>query len=859
MKWRRPDSLKLYSWLLRLSPARFREEYQTPMVRQFRDEYRETVTARGRFGFWIRVVLDLAGSLPVEIARELRQDLLQSVRVYRRRSFTTALAVVALALAIGVSTGVFSVLNSLLGRALPFAEPERLVELLSSPFGPGRGRAAFLEWQGQSTYLESAAGFSVSEMNLIRDRDALRVKVAETSANFFQLLGARPAAGRTFSGDEDRRGRAGVAVISHALWQQQFGGDPRTPGATIHLNGQPLVIAGVAPARFDYPGDVSIWLPSVFDPGMVPKHGAFVFRTIGRLKPGIPMQQALDRFEAEVRGLAPERLAAHDDNRARMVSLRNQLAGPVRQAGWVLAGMILLVLLTACANVAQLLLSRATERRQEMAIRAALGASRARLAQQLITEATVLTATAAALGLLVAHWTVSIASSIAPSPLAAQQYTLLDWRVPGFAMLLALMMGVAFGVLPLLLAGRLHESGQMVRTQPGVPDPAARRFRLYLIASQAGLAMTLLACSLTMGRTFQRLLDVDLGFRPANVVTLTVSLNGTRYQENGTRWQYYSAALERLGGVPGVETAGAVSYLPLVNSVLTAGTFELDSGQTVPTVVTNATMPGYFGAMGATFLQGRDFTATERQQAERAVIVNEAFARAAGLEGPILGRGLKAPWSQTPFVIVGVVSTARFAGPAFPGIPQVFWPVEEDPPPALTFAGRVRGRADAVLPAFRDALRSVDPGVPVYDAKTLEQRLADVLARPKFYTTAILFLTALAVLLASAGVYGAAHFSVANQEREIGIRMALGASAGRIRGMILRENLGPMVIGLAGGTGGAIAAGQYLGHLVVNAAPPGLGTCAAAAALLALMGFGAVWTATARVLSIDPADAVRAE
>ena len=854
-----PNPAKVYTWLLRLYPARFREEYEVPMERQFRDEYRETVSAHDRLRFWVRAVWDLARSLPVEIFRELKQDLKHGVRVYRRRSFSAALAVAALALAIGASTGVFSALNALLIRTLPFSEPDQLVELRSSPFGAGRGRAAFLEWQGQSTYLQSAAAFSVFEMNLMRERDALRVKVAETSANFFQLLGARPAAGRTFSADEDRHGRTGVAVISHALWQQQFGGDPRVPGATIHVDGKPLVIVGVAPARFDYPGDISIWLPSIFDFEMVPKQGAFLFRTIGRLKPEISIGQGREMFEAEVRRTAPESLAANDDNRARMVSLRNQLAGPVRQATWVLAGMILLVLLTACANVAQLLLSRATERRQEMAIRAALGASRARMAQQLITEATVLTVAGAGIGFLVAHWTVSLASSVSPAQLATQQYTVLDWRVLGFATLLALGMGVVFGVLPSWFIGRLQPSCQMMRTQPGARDPGTRRTRSYLIALQAGLTITLLACSMAMGRSFLRLLDVDLGFRPTNVATLTVSLQGTNHRGNQMRWQYYTEALDRLRSVPGVEAAGAVGYLPLVNSVLMANAFQLDSGQTVRTVVTNAATPGYFRAIGATFLGGRDFSASERLRSERAVIVNEAFAQAAGPGIPILGRGLKAPWSKMPYVIVGVVSTMRLAGPAFPGAPQIYWPVEEEPGPALTFVARVSGGVEAALPACRDAIRGVDSQVPVYDVKTLDQRLSDVLSRPKFYTTATLFLTALAVLLAAVGVYGSAAYSVANRKHEMGIRMALGASSVRIRSMMLHENLGPMAAGVAAGIAGTIASGQYLGHLLVNASQPGLWTCAAAAAVLMFIGFSAVWTATSRVLAIDPADAVRAE
>jgi predicted permease len=521
--------------------------------------------------------------------------------------------------------------------------------------------------------------------------------------------------------------------------------------------------------------------------------------------------------------------------------------------------MILLVLLAACVNVAQLLLSRTTERRQELAVRAALGASRARLLQQLITEATVLTTAGAGLGLLVAHWTVSIASSVAPAQLATQAYTVLDWRVLGFAAMLALVMGIVFGVMPAWLVGRLQPSGLMMRTQPGTHDAGTRRLRAGLVALQAGLTITLLASSIAMGRTFLKLLDADLGFRPANVATLTVSLQGTKYSSSLAQWQYFSEALDRLRAVRGVEAAGAVSYLPLANNVFMAFAFKLDSGQTVQQIVTNAAMPGYFRTIGATFLGGRDFGPGERKRSEPAVIVNEAFAQRSGLGRAILGRRLTAPWSNTPYVVVGIVSTARFAGPVYPGGPQIYWPVEEEPPPTLTFVARVSGQAKAGLAACRDAIRAVDREVPVYDVKMLDQRLADVLARPKFYTAATLLLATLAALLAAVGVYGTAAHSVASRKHEMGVRMALGASYERIRIMMLRENLAPMSFGMAAGVVGAIASGRYLEHLLVNAERPALWTCTAAAAFLLFTGLAAVWTATARVLAIDPADAVRAE
>jgi putative ABC transport system permease protein len=853
-----PDSAKLYSWLLRLYPARFREEYQAEMERQFRDEYREARGSAERVRMWVHAVRDLATSVPGEAVRELSRDLKYSIRLYRGRAGNAAFAVIALGLAIGASTGVFSVLNALLVRSLPFSEPDELVELWRSPVSATSGRAAFSEWRSQSSYLQDAAAISTSEMNLAGKRDALRVKVAETSANFFQLLGTRSLVGRTFAQDEDAPGRTSVAVISHSLWMQLFGGDPAVAGTALNVNGSPLTIIGVAQPRFDYPGNVSIWVPSVFDFERVPKQGAFFFQTIGRLKPGLTLGHARSLFEAEVGRVASESLRADEVNRARITSLRDELAGPVGQAGWILAGLILLVLLAACANVAQLLLSRISERRQELAIRAALGASRARLVQQLITEGMALTLTGATLGLVIAHWTAQVATSVAAAQLATQSYTVLDWRVIGFAATLALLTGIVFGVLPAFLAGRLQPSGDTMRTKAASPEIGTKRVRASLIALQVGLTFTLLASSIAMGRTFLQLLRADLGLRPANVLTVSVSLQGTKYRSGASRWQYYSEVLNRLRGVQGVEAAGAVGFLPLANNTYMVNAFKLDSGQVVRQIVTNAVTPDYFRAQGTAFLAGRDFRPGEHRT-EPAVIVNEAFARDAGLGTAIVGRRITAHWSKTPYTVVGLVATTRLAGPAYPGGPQIYWPIEEEPPPTLTFVAKVQGDAEALLATCAQAIRDVEREVPVYDVRTLEQRLAEVLARPRFYTTAIIFLAGLATLLAAVGTYGAAAYSVAQRKHEMGIRMALGASYPRVRAMVVRESLAPISYGVAAGIIGAIASGQYLEHLIVRAQPIDLATCLTGAAFLLLGGFVAAWSATTRVLAIAPAEALRAE
>jgi predicted permease len=839
-----PNRGKIYSWLLKLYPAGFREEYQAPMERHFQDEYRDASSRGARLLLWLTAIADVALSAPAEMVRELRQDLAHAFRVYRRRAVSSVMAVVALAFAIGAGTGVFSVLSALLLRSLPFSNPEQLVELRNSPFGPMKGRAAFTEWRHQSLYLQDAAAFSLDDANLMYGRDALRIKVAETSANFFRLLGVAPVIGRTFSPDEDATGHSGVAVISHALWQQSYGGSRGAVGAVLHIDGIPLTVIGVAPARFDYPGKVNVWTPTVFDFETIPKRGAFLFQTVGRLKDALSVGKASQMFDAEIQHVTPALLTGEQQNRASLISLQDQLSGQVRRAGWVMFGMIFLILLTACANVAQLLLSRTTDRRRELAVRAALGAGRARLIQQLIVEASALTVTAAALGLLVAYWIGNLASSVAPPALATQTYTVLDWRVLGFAATLAVLMGVVFGVVPALLVGRLQPSGEILRAQSVA---GTRRARAVLVTLQAGLTLILVVSSITMGRTFLERLRSDLGFQTAHVVTLNLSLEGTRYHGGPAEWRYYSAALDRLRAVPGVEAAGAVSYLPLADNFYAASSFQLDSGQTVKPVVMNATMPGYFQAIGTGFLAGHDF-------GHDGIIVNAAFAESAGLGNAILGRKVKAPWTKTPYLIVGVVNTARD-----PGFAEIYWPVEEEPPAALTLVARVQGQAEAYLARCRDAVRAADPEVPVYDVLTLDQRLSSQLARPRFFTTATLFLAALALLLAAVGIYGMAANSVAQRTQEMGIRMALGASYRRIRIMLLRETALPIAWGLAFGIAGAIASGRFLEHLLENAQPAQPEIFLAAAGLLLFIGLSACWAASARVLAIEPALAVRNE
>lgn len=853
------DFMKLYRKLLKFYPASFREEYEAPMERQFRDEQRDAQGWTAQAQLCFQALSDIAITAPGELVRELGQDLRFAVRVYGKRPVSAVIAVGTLALGIGASTGLFSVASALLLRQLPFADAGRLVELRWSPFTAGRGRGGFAEWRDHSSYLESAATFSTSEMNLNSGRDALRVRVTETSANFFALLGARIDLGRTFVPDEDQPGQNHVAVISHRLWQQAYAGDSAVIGSTVHLDGSALTIIGVAAPRFDYPGNVDVWTPAVFDFEVIPKHGAFVWQTVGRLKPGVSVTQARQQFKAEIAHASPESLRVSNPLTPELVGLRYQLSAKIRQSVLILSCVVLLVLLAASANVAQLLLSRAAERHQELALRSALGASRSRLVQQLTVEATALTLTGSALGMIVALLVSRIASAMLPAQLATQDYRLLDWHVLSFAITLSLIAGLAFGIMPAWLMGRIQPSTQLVRARPGTSERVTMRLRSILLSLQIAFTLVLLVSGFGLGSAFLKLVHTDLGFQPANVVTLRVSLEGTKYQSGAAKWQYFSAVRDRLQSIPGVVAVGAVHYLPLSNNVLMAGAIKVDSGRKISAVVLNGSMPGYFQAIGSELIAGRDFGLDTGTSVEPPVIVNEAFATQSGFGSSIVGRRIISPWTARPYLVSGVVGTARMGGPEDDGGPQAYWPVEEEPPSALTFVISVSGDPRRYLIPCRDIVAGFDRGVPVYEVKTLDQRLSETLERPRFYTTSVLLLGCLALLIAVAGVYSTSSRAITQREHELGVRMALGASVRQIRTLILRQGVGPVSTGILAGVAGAAGCGVLLQHLFAGAKASSVMAFIVPSLFLLVIVIGTAWSATVQILTIDPIEAIRVE
>jgi putative ABC transport system permease protein len=782
------------------------------------------------------------------------QDLKYTLRLWASRPWHAGFAIAALAIGIGASTGVFSVVNALLLRSLPFREPDRLA-LLHEFIPPHDNAKEFHDWRQHSVYLSDAALFEEFDANLGGTRVGSRAQVAQTSWNFFSVLGVQPALGAGFVPDEDVNGtgwglpgRNAVAVIGYGLWQQVFGGDPNVLGATIRLDGIPLTVIGVAPPGFDYPGKAVLWKPAAFSAG---NNG---WGTIARLRPGITWPQARAAFVVEAERLSPKQEGDNFVLRPRMTSLRDGLAGRVKTASLIFMGAVLLVLLIACTNVANLSIARTVDRAAELSIRSALGASRVRLARQLLTECLLLSFVATLGGLTIAHWTTSLAAKIEPPPLGAQSYSILDGRVLAFTVIVSVLTAMALGVVPSLYAGRIHAfSSRSIRRTRG-----SRLLRQSLVPAQVMLTMILLAASVGLGRAFVHLMSIDRGYDVQGIVTAGVALDGTTHQMDKRQLPYFEEVLDRIRSLPEVRSASATEFLPLYASAFVGGPFGLDGRPAQRNSTMVPVLSEYFQTMGGRILYGREFTDAEVRSGARVAVVNERFAAGFGAPRDAVGHLLTN--AEDTWKIVGVVKGMEYeTDPTLANGNQVFLPSETPGSFFSTFVARVDGRAEDHLAAVRDAIQSVDPQVPVFGVKTMEQRLDEVFGGPRFYRTAVWIFAAFALLLAVIGIYGIIFYAVVERTQEMGVRMALGRTPLQLRGILLRQGLLIVVAGAIPGVAGAELTGRFLESLIDGARPVGLATSVSLVLLFGLVASASIWSATRRIASLDIIAILRSE
>ena len=792
-----------------------------------------------RIGNWLQTVLS---------------DCRYGLRQLRNNPGFTAVAVLTLAIGIGANTGVFSVVNALLLRSLPFQKPDRLA-LLHQFIPPHDSAKEFHDWRQQSTYLADTALFEEIDVNLDGARVARRAHVAQTSWNFFSVLGMQPTLGRGFAPDDEVSGtewvlpgRNAVAVIGYGLWQGLFGGDPKALGATIRIDGNALTVIGVAPPGFDYPGKTVLWKPAAFSRG---NNG---WGTIARLKPGFTWPQARAAFAVEVHQLSLNRERT-EDLRPSMTSLQDGLAGSVKKASLMFMGAVFLVLLIACTNVANLLTARTADRAAELSMRSALGASRARLMRQLFTECLLLSVVATLTGLLMAYWTTSLAAKVQPPPLGTQSYSIFDGPVLLFSITISAFAALLFGVLPLLYV----DHNLTLSTRSSGRTRGSRLVRECLVGVQVMLTIILLAASMSVGRAFLQLMSIDRGYDVKGVVTVSVSLEGTTHQLDKRQLPYFEEVLDRIQSLPGVRAASATEFLPLYASAFVGGPFGMDGRPANRNSTMVPVLSGYFRTMGSRILYGREFTDAEVRSGAKIAVVNERFADGFGAPEDAVGHQLTID-GNTPWRIVGVVKGMEYeTDPTLAGGNQVFIPSETPGSFFSTFVVRVDGRAEGHLAAIRDMIQSVDPQVPVFDVKTMEQRLDDVFAGPKFYRSALWIFAGFALFLEVIGVYGIVSYATVQRTKEMGVRLALGTTPVRLRGMLLQQGLLMVVVGAVPGIVGARLSGRFFHALIDGAKPVDIVTSVGLVFLLALVASISIWAATRRVAKLDIAATLRTE
>ena len=675
-----------------------------------------------------------------------------------------------------------------------------------------------------------------------------RAHVAQTSWNFFSLLGAQPVVGRSFTLGEDTRGRNAVAVIGYGLWQQLFAGDQRVLGSTIRVNKNPLTIIGVAPPGFDYPNNTALWKAADFSPG---SNG---WDAIARLKPSVTWPQARAAFAAKVSRLTPQHLKFDNLSHSPAVTpLQDQLAGPVKNASLMLMAGVVLILLIACTNVANLLMARTADRAIELSVRSALGASRALLAQQLLTECLLLSLVAAVAGLIVAFWTTSIAAKVQPAPLATQAYSILNIRVLAFAIAVSILSGLLVGVLPSMFVGRIHSFG--FRGSTGAST--SRLTRESLVAVQVTFTVVLLTASASIGRAFLNLMRIDRGFDTRGLVTVSVSLDGATHDLDGRHLPYFQEVLSRIRRLPGVRGASATEFLPLYANGFIGGPFGMDGRTPQASSMAVPVLSDYFQTMGAHVLSGCDFTEADLRDDAKVAVVSESFAMQFGAASDALGHRLTIGDDPTRRII-GVVKGMDYMTPGA-NHTQVFLPSHDPGGFFSTFVVRVSGRAEDHLAEVRDAIRSVDPQVPVFGVKTMQQRLEDTLRRPSFYRTAILFFAGFALLLVVIAIYGVVSYAVTRRMREMGVRLALGTTPVRVRGMLVRQGLLPVAAGSILGIAGAILTSRYLESLVEGAGSINPAMFLFSILFIALIAATSIWAATRRIAALDIMEILRTE
>jgi putative ABC transport system permease protein len=802
---------------------------------------------------------------------DLLRDVRHARRLLARHPGFTLVAVLTFAVGIGVNTAVFSVFSGVLLRPLPYPDADRITLLWLDNRREGirddiGSYPNFRDWKEQSTSYAHMAGFTPSTFTLTGADEPERLEGARVSAAFFDVMGIRPALGRTFTEAHETPGEDRVIVLSHGLWQRRFGGAPDVLGRTIMLGGAPFEIVGVMPPELRFPADAELWAPLAPDEDLREARFAFWLPVIGRLEPGVSPVQAQTEMDAIAARIEQE----YEQMRgfgANVVPLHRQIVGDIEWSLVVLLGAVGFVLLIACANLGNLLLGRTAARRRELAIRSALGAQRWRLVRQIVTETLVLAVAGGALGLLLAFWATEFFIALGGDAIPRRGAIGIDARVLAFTLALTVVSAVLAGLIPALHASRGATADQLKEGGRDASAVASRRTRDVLVVAEVALAFVLLAGAALLVQTLWSLQGFDRGYRSEGVVSMTLSVPQSVAPTAADLRGFHARLLERVRALPGVEEAALASGV-LQPLVAQSGIFSIE-GRPQPPPEQQVEYPfeyvttGFFELLEVAPIAGRTFTGQDHADAPRAVVINEALARAGWPGQDPIGRRMRqggenseAPW----MVVVGVIPDIRRADDVTrPVRPELYLSAAQVTPRTLRLLVRTAGEPTAIVPSVRAAVRELNPQLPLFQVETLSSALSRTVAAERFRAMLLAGFAAIALLLAAIGIYGVTSHAVGQRTQEIGVRMALGAGAREVIGLVLGQHLRPALLGVVLGVGGALALSRYLQSLVFGVAVSDPRT-------FALMGFALLAVAVAaaaipavRATRVDPLLALRAE
>ena len=809
----------------------------------------------------------------------LLQDLKYGLRMLAKSPGFTAVAVLTLALGIGANTAIFSVVDAVLLRPLPFRDPDRLVVVQQKWMGGGGDLSAgdFIDVARLNHDLEGMAAYRMGSFNMTSGERPERVQGAIATVNLFDVLGVRPILGRDFLPEDGGPAGNRVVLLSYGLWTRRFGENAAVPGQKVNLNGEPYTVVGVMPRGMEFPEGAEVWATPRY---AVPEHplrpnvdpatlrGAHYFSDVGRLRAGVSLDHARADVTAVMRQIAQE----HPDSDLRetdgawLVTLHDDQVGNVRPALLVLLAAVGMVLLIACANVANLILARGTARRKELAIRGALGAARARIVRQLLTESLLLAMFGGTLGVLVAFWGYASLAALVPAEIRSFVPVSLDARVLVFALGISLLAGVIFGLAPALessgpeLQEALKEGGRTSTLGSG-----RHRVQHLLVVSETALALVLLIAAGLLIKSFMRLSAVSLGFDPRNLLTLQLALPEARYPQPAQKSAFVQRALANLQALPGVSSACVVSRLPLNPGGSRRG-IQIEGRSYSPASPVEDLSPDYsvvsseyFRTLGIPLLAGRVFTLRDDARAPRVVMVNRAMARRFWSGGNPVGKRIKIGNADSWMEIVGVTGDVHQRDMARPPAPMMYAPYAQDPWPFMDVAVRAAADPAALATTAERAIQDVDREEPVYHVRTMEQVAASSLLPRRFQMVLLGLFAALALSLAAVGIFGVISFSVSQRTHEIGIRMALGADPGAVLRLVVRQGMLLALVGVGVGLAAGFALTRFLATLLYGVQPTDAATFAGVTAVLIGVALLACYIPARRATKVDPMVALRYE